>query len=241
MKKSNHGRYDDIILKVLIILLIISSAILLVCIKIYVDREGLIDKILAGRGPSYYTVEITNDSYDEQISSIVNSLIKDDMSDFDKFKILHDFVVSYVDYDYSALDNIESINTANDPAHVLETGWGVCGGYASLYEALCNEAGLNCEYVSGYADFLEKNTGHAWNAVTLEGNVYHVDCCWDDVAAEDDKYDWFLQGNNYVTNDCRKWTQQYNFSAESYPVIRSKLVPYDILIKYEDTQIEEES
>lgn len=238
MRKSNQGKYDDLILKVLVILLIISSIVLTVCFKIYADREGLFQKI-KGKNEGYYTVIIEGNTYDDKLSSIINSIITEDMNDYDKYKIIHDFVVRVVDYDYSALNDIEAHKLASDPEYVLETGWGICGGYARLYRDICNKAGLNCEVVTGWADFLDDDTGHAWNAVKLTGNVYHVDCCWDDVAAEDDKYDWFLQGNNYVTNGCRKWTGQFDFSSESYPITRSKLVPYAFLIKYQ--VIEEES
>lgn len=206
--------------------------------KIYANEEGLFTKVKS-KNDGYYTVVIAGNTYDDKLSSIIDSIITEDMSDYDKYKIIHDFVTKLVDYDYSALNNMEAHELASNPEHVLDTGWGICGGYARLYKDLCNEANLECEVVTGWADFLDDDTGHAWNVVKLTGNVYHVDCCWDDVITEYGKYSWFLQGNNYVTNGCRKWTEQFNFSSESYPITRGRLEPYTFHIKY--TSTEEES
>ncbi|KAL2206451.1 hypothetical protein CC79DRAFT_1274391 [Sarocladium strictum] len=72
------------------------------------------------------------------------------------------------------------------------TGKAVCQGYAETYKAIANRAGLDCVLVSGhgkgfgYTPLKEgerppppKPTGHAWNAVRVDGGVWKLlDACW---------------------------------------------------------------
>ena len=50
-----------------------------------------------------------------------------------------------------------------------------CDGFANMYSLLCQMNGLSCfEKVS--AAQTEDGTGHTWNAVSIEGKWYNVDC-----------------------------------------------------------------
>ncbi len=68
--------------------------------------------------------------------------------------------------------------------HVLDEKKGVCQAYAMLFKRMCNLAGIDCEFVSGYTRTEDYEVGtageldHAWNAVRLNGVYYLVDATW---------------------------------------------------------------
>jgi len=64
---------------------------------------------------------------------------------------------------------------------------GICGDYALLFYYLCDFAGIDCRYITGYAadgsrrlspSMSEKTTNHAWNAVMINGKWYLMDVTW---------------------------------------------------------------
>jgi len=58
----------------------------------------------------------------------------------------------------------------------------VCEGYARLFTALANAAGVDAPYVGGDARTKgqrEHGEPHAWNAVRVAGRFYLVDVTWD--------------------------------------------------------------
>jgi len=115
-----------------------------------------------------------------KVNSIVNSLITDDMSDYARAKVLHDWLIYNANYD--------TTYTYYDASGVFLHGKGVCESYARAYLMLCTAAGLECMYVSGTAgnDPDPANWGsHGWNLVWLNGSWYHVDCTWDDPVSGD--------------------------------------------------------
>ena len=113
---------------------------------------------------------------EQMADSVTDYVIKDNMSDYDKYKALHDWLINYAKYDW------ENVNTASTSMHngvvVLSAGQGVCDGYAYAYQALCKSAGLYCGVVIGNTG--DQYADHAWNIVRINNNFYHVDCTWDD-------------------------------------------------------------
>ena len=58
----------------------------------------------------------------------------------------------------------------------------VCDGYSMAYEFILQQLGFYVTVVSGDAGGSRSDaTGHAWNAVYLNGNWYEVDVTWDDI------------------------------------------------------------
>ena len=198
--------------------------------KIFIADSGLLD----GNNKSSDTLVVKFDStsYNGRLEAIIDGIIIDGMTDFDKYKVIHDFVVYYLEYDHDSFNEFmysgdsSYLSVSNNPILALEYGIATCGGYAELYSDLCEEAGLESYYISGTADFLdETGVGHAWNTARVGGTLYHVDCCWDDTPQADDQYDWFMQGD-YRASDSRSWEGLYNFSEESYTIIRGLTKPY---------------
>lgn len=78
------------------------------------------------------------------------------------------------------------------PEDTIQYGAAVCQGYADTYKAIANKAGLECVVVGGHGKGYgytalkpgerpppANATGHAWNAVRVDGGVWRLlDACW---------------------------------------------------------------
>ena len=124
----------------------------------------------------YETYESTEETDETtvvgKVNSIVSELITEDMSDYTRALVLHDWLIHNANYDYTY--------TYYEAAGVLLYGTGVCDSYARAYLMLCTAAGLECMYISGSAYSGGVWGAHGWNLVKLGGSWYHVDCTWDD-------------------------------------------------------------
>ncbi len=103
----------------------------------------------------------------EAAAKEIISQLDDNMSDYEKLKYIHDYLVlnvesavegDYVDSVYGALVNKRAL----------------CEGYAKAFSYLCNLIGVENMIVTGYT-----GVDHMWNMVKLEGSWYHVDIGWD--------------------------------------------------------------
>lgn len=83
---------------------------------------------------------------------------------------LHDWLTHNMYYDHSL---------QYYGADSILRGYGVCDSYSKAYLMLCKAAGITVCRVT--------NSGHAWNAVRLDGEWYYVDCTWDDPGEEKKK------------------------------------------------------
>ncbi|MFD0671655.1 transglutaminase domain-containing protein [Cohnella sp. GCM10027633] len=114
----------------------------------------------------YLESKAQSDYVTAQAKAIVAKLTTSKMNDFQKEKILHDYIASHVTYD-DALRNYSAYEA-------LKTGRAVCQGYALLTYRIMTEAGIPVHIVSGSV-----STGlHAWNKVMLGGAWYNVDTTW---------------------------------------------------------------
>ena len=101
----------------------------------------------------------------EKVEAIVASYITDDMSDYEKALVLHDYLITFADYDSEAEDRFA-------PEAVLLHGGGVCQSYTMAYQMLLNAVGITNDTETG--------TEHIWNMIQLGAKWYHIDCTWDD-------------------------------------------------------------
>lgn len=121
------------------------------------------------------------------VSKVITRYISDNMSDYEKAKVLHDYLVNNMSYSYEIMTNGSSNPHVYD---ALVLGTGVCHDYAAAYKILCEKAGLECCTVSS-------NT-HAWNIVNIDGEWYNVDCTWDDPVGGSLRYTYFLISDSLI-------------------------------------------
>lgn len=146
----------------------------------------------------YLTTEEQEAFIQSEVERIVHNIITPAMSDVEKVKAIHDYVILNSTYSYNT-------NTSPHAAYsILKEGKGVCSAYAMLTQRLLEEAGMEVRYVTGYTSEL-----HAWNLVKVDEEWYHLDTTWDDptfdASAGDQsnyvQYDYFLISDKEMSKD----------------------------------------
>jgi Uncharacterized protein involved in cytokinesis, contains TGc (transglutaminase/protease-like) domain len=120
----------------------------------------------------YLTTKTQESFVDSKVASILGQIIDSSMSDDEKEKSIHDYIVANVKYDTSL--------TRYSAYNALSEGKTVCQGYALLAFKMLKNAGIQNKIVEGTADNGYESESHAWNLVNLNGKWYHLDCTWDD-------------------------------------------------------------
>lgn len=157
----------------------------------------------------------TSDSASEkQMEEIASRLFTAEMSDYDKVFVIHQYLVSTVDYDYENLQTATLPDSVFTAEGALLNHLAVCEGYARAFSWLCTQADLNELMISGTADNGSGSISHAWNQVQVDGIWYNIDVTWDDPLVENQVitdgsnivYDYFLvpdsviDGNHWAEN-----------------------------------------
>ncbi|HWT75950.1 MAG TPA: transglutaminase domain-containing protein [Mobilitalea sp.] len=119
-----------------------------------------------------------------KLDKILAKIIKKGMTQKEKVKAIHDYVVNHITYDSKYKDDqtLESVFTT------IDKGRGVCGDYALLFMNLCKRADIPCVFEASYFHF-----EHAWNAVYINGKWLFVDTTWDDDDSGKVRYTYFLK------------------------------------------------
>lgn len=124
------------------------------------------------QGEYYLTTNNSRERYlkslevENSIKSIVNNVVSSGMTEKEAIIAINNYVCSIIDYQESQSDFYIA----------LQTGKGNCRTYACIFKMMCNQCGIECDYVEGYAN----NGAHAWNRAYINGVGYWIDCCWND-------------------------------------------------------------
>jgi len=160
----------------------------------------------------YYDNSFNDDSkLFSWIGEILDAIITPDMTDYEKEKAIHDFVVNTLQYD-SSTDDLEKIpETSRSALGALETKKAVCEAYAELMQLLLNKSGIPCRMVTGMSD---DGIAHVWNMVLIGGNTYHLDATWDDPVISSGES--ILNYNYFNLND-EEMQKEHIWVIEDYP------------------------
>jgi len=106
-----------------------------------------------------------------KVREIITEVITDDMTDREKIKAIHDYIIDNTSYDQEFLkgDSPYHSSTAIGP---LFEGKGICSGYTDLMAIFLNELNMNNYRIS--------SDDHVWNLVEIAGDWLHLDLTWDD-------------------------------------------------------------
>ncbi len=116
---------------------------------------------------------------------ILAKIIKPGMTQEQKVKAIHDYVVLHITYDSKYQDE----QTLGSVIETIDKGRGVCGDYTLLFMHLCRRASIPCTYEQGYPFTFN----HAWNVVYINGEWKFVDTTWDDRDNGKVLYTYFLK------------------------------------------------
>ncbi|MBL4935412.1 hypothetical protein JK636_06530 [Clostridium sp. YIM B02515] len=152
------------------------------------------------------------DTSESKAKQIISEIIKPGMSDLDKEKAIHDYIVSHTSYDYNDYINGTLPGTVFNDYGVFINGSAVCEGYSKAMLKLMRMAGLEAKSVTGYGIDGGNKIPHAWNMVKINGVYTLVDATWDDpVPDEKGKvyYNYFDVSDSQLSKDHQWDTSKY--------------------------------
>lgn len=118
-----------------------------------------------------------------EIEKLSAEIVASHQTERAKAQALYEWVAKNIRYDIDAYNARDLPNPA--PLNVLATRSGVCEGYARLYVALAEAAGLESVMISGFSKGFSPDVvaranepDHAWCAVRFEGEWHLLDPTW---------------------------------------------------------------
>ena len=158
-----------------------------------------------------------NNNQINYINSEVDKIIKDNipenLSDRDKIKIFHDYIINTTKYDKDRASKMNDKEYSNSESHtangLLKNHIALCGGYSDMMSIYLSK--INIPNIRISAD------KHVWNLVYIDGRWYHLDATWDDPVTNTGSqillHDYFLiDSNTLLKND----TTEHNFNKNIY-------------------------
>ncbi|MCR5186745.1 MAG: hypothetical protein K6D97_06495 [Clostridia bacterium] len=178
-----------------------------------------------------FEMDLTESLINKEIHQIaLKILAKAPKSSYERIKYIYDYIIDNTEY------GTPSSHTNQDIRSVFLEHKSVCAGYSKAFKYLCDEAGIECIYVTGKAD----NGDHAWNAVRLNGQWYWVDCTWGDpvysgnIDYDNKNYVYFFADDRLLFNSHSKdrliLTSDLSIENFSYPQCTDSSLYYYSLI-----------
>lgn len=127
----------------------------------------------------------TPSSQTQSIEKLAAHLTSKFKTETESVRAIYVWMAENIRYNHRVINNenisIEQRLKKEKPEKVLKAKWAVCEGYSNLFYALCQEAGIACEVVTGIVK--DQNgkipaIGHAWNVVRVDGQWHPIDVTW---------------------------------------------------------------
>ncbi len=153
----------------------------------------------------YFNLTVEEKELDD-VDRILAEAIKPGMSDLEKIRAIHNWLVRNVRYDTEGLASGNIPETSFTAEGLFETRIAVCDGYAKAFVVLATRAGFDAIRVTGTGFNGSSTELHAWNQVKWNGNWYNVDVTWDDPVTDSDygdnlQYTYFMIPDSVIDLD----------------------------------------
>lgn len=181
-----------------------------------VSSKGKIKAV--GQGTATVTAKVGKKSYkckvlvyqtssgdaevDKKVRSIINNNITAKMSDAEKVKAIHDYIILNCEYGESSIGDGTNIGYVKKFLYAKKIK---CLGYSNTFKYFLDILNIPCKTICGYA-----GGGHAWNMVKIGNNWYNVDVTWDDLGGDMLSYEYFLVPNSKMPE--RTWESDFDMS-----------------------------
>ena len=174
-------------------------------IRISVTNYG---KITLDISHLYNQDEIT--IINDQIDTFIKENINDTMTNNDKIKVFHDYIINNTKFDTAIENSLDRLNSSSYTAYgLLIDHLAICGGYTDTMAIYLNKLNIKNYRIS--------TTEHVWNLVNLDNSWLNLDVTWDDPVTSDGSdmlmYDYYLISTSDMLN---KDTTQHNFNQDVY-------------------------
>lgn len=140
----------------------------------------------------------------DRAADVLETVLTDGMSDYQKEKAVYQWVVTHVRYDYDHYDNTVTLSPdSSTPYNPLTEGKGICLGFSVTFQLLMDMAGVECVTVVGAA--FSSREDHAWNMVRLNGEWYCVDATWDAGKEKPARWSYFNVTSDWMADTDHQW------------------------------------
>lgn len=124
-----------------------------------------------------------------KVNQLYEELISPNMTDEEKIRTIHDYIIENTVYDQNRSEYIDTSNpfyvtTSSTAYGPLFTGEAVCGGYTDAMALFLDKMGL--------PNYKIASDNHIWNFVYVDGAWKHLDLTWDDPVNSKMNYNFFL-------------------------------------------------
>lgn len=165
-----------------------------------------------------------------EVKAVLELVIKPNMTDYDKEKAIHDYIVKNGTYGF--IEGKEK-GWSYESKGILLRGKGVCSSYAEAMQLLLSLVDVESKIVIGKAEI-----DHSWNLVKINKMWYHVDTTWNDPVPDEKGrvlYHYFNIPDELIEKS-HIWKRDYYEPAISYE--ENYYVKQNLLCKnYEETKL----
>ncbi len=155
------------------------------------------------------------EAINRKIDLIIKDIINDNMSDEEKIKAIHDYIINNTKYDEERANIVKSgtydtlLHSSNTAYGALFNGKAICGGYTDTMALFLDKL--------GFKNYKISTNSHIWNVVYINGDWKHLDLTWDDPVTNTGEdileYNFFLISDEELEN---KNTSQHNYDKSIY-------------------------
>ena len=186
---------------------------------------------------SLYDMNKIGSDIEKIAKELIDELINPFQSEYDKVRVLHDYLKCNLEYDMPMANNRNLNDKNNVEAHSVVGAFlkhrCVCEGFAKAMKYLCDRIGVECWVVAGIGNSSVSSGPHAWNIVRINGYYHHVDVTWDNQYSDDavmPNYGYFNLSDDEISRD-HTWdrrnypacpTSPYNYFRVNNALLDSK-------------------
>ena len=161
---------------------------------------------------TYYTTAEQEAEMNEAVEDLIQELgLETAASDYEKAKLVYDYVCANVTYDNANLNDEDYLLKYSAYAALIHKT-AVCQGYALLVYRLLNDVDVDTRLVAGYD---HNGTDHGWNLIGIDELYYYADSTWDAGGSE---HSYFLKGEeDFVKHTATSdFIDSYNIAKTEY-------------------------
>lgn len=117
------------------------------------------------------------------VDQIYNSVITNEMTDYEKIKAIHDYIINHTKYDVERNTNKDSKYLSYKAIGPLIQGYATCSGYTDAMAIFLEKMGIKNFKIA--TELMQEDiSGHVWNALYIDNGWKHLDLTWDDPVSE---------------------------------------------------------
>lgn len=134
----------------------------------------------------YLYTEEEIQTINQEVEKIYHNVIKENKSDYEKIKTIHDYIINHTKYDVERNEKDTSKYNSYKAYGPLIEGYATCSGYTDAMALFLEKMEIKNFKVA--TELMQENiSGHVWNAVFLDNKWLHLDLTWDDPVSDDGK------------------------------------------------------